>query len=304
MRAPKRRSEGRSLGWSRWTRRANLGLLALVVGVLGESVWWTTQNNLPLGYAFLKPLWVLGYTPEPEMVEVPTGSFIMGCVEGRDDLNGECPKEETPSREVTIPRPFTMGKYEVTFLQYDTYVFHQRRSGKDVDYPDDAYWGRFGRPVINVSWNDAQDYAEWLRERTGKSYRLPTEVEWEYAARAGTPTAYWWGKAFDESRANCGRWNRTAPVGSFGKDGENPFRLHDTAGNGWEWVEDAYGNYTEGSAAASTAIQPDHEIRRVLRGGSWSYVPGGCRAAGRDGLEPDDRSYDLSFRLCCSSPIE
>src|SRR5262245_55087451 len=137
MRAPRR-------GWSRWARRAGLGLLALVVG---ESVWWTTQNNLPLGYAFLKPLWVLGYTPEPEMVEIPKGRFIMGCVEGRDDLNGECPDEETPSREVAIPRSFTVGKYEVTFLQYDTYVFHQRRNGKDVDYPEDADWGRFGRPV-------------------------------------------------------------------------------------------------------------------------------------------------------------
>src|SRR5262249_62380567 len=98
-----------------------------------------------------------------------------------------------------------------------------------------------------------------------------------------------------------GGGNRAAPGGGRGRAGETPFRWHDTAGNVWGWVEVGSGN-SPGGSAASPAVRSDHATRRVLRGGSWSYVPGGCRAAGRDGLDPDDRSYDLSFRLCCSSP--
>lgn len=184
------------MAWA-WT-----AFVLALFAIWGESAWWATQNSLPFGYVFIKPLWVLGvYAPLPEMADIPAGKFTMGCVKDRDDVEGNCAESETPAHEVTLAQPFAMGKHEVTFLQYDYYVWNQRRQGNtDVQYPSDAGWGRFDRPVINVSWEDAKAYTEWLSTPTERSYRLPTEAEWEYAARAGTETAYWWGPKLREGR--------------------------------------------------------------------------------------------------------
>ena len=138
---------------------------------------------------------------------------------------------------------------------------------------------------MNVSWKDAKAYVRWLSERTGEKYRLLSEAEWEYVARAGTTTAYWWGDEIGQNRANCdgcgSRWDdkRTAPVGSFPA---NPFGLHDVHGNVWEWVEDCW----EGNCG-----------RRVLRGGSWNFSPRVLRSAFRLGYSSGYRGNNAGFRV-------
>src|SRR5262245_42158522 len=147
----------------------------------------------------------------PEMLVVPGGSFKMGDVQGGGD-----PEVEVPVHTVRIQKPFAIGRYEVTFDEYDQFAKARNRK-----LPDDEGWGRGPRPVINVSWDDAAAYAKWLSEQTGNRYRLPTEAEWEYAARAGTETNYWWGNNLIKGMANCdgcgSQWDgkQTGPVGSF-----------------------------------------------------------------------------------------
>jgi formylglycine-generating enzyme required for sulfatase activity len=309
--------EGRFLSWSRrmvWVSLAPLVLLAGIVGVLGESARWADRNGFPPIYIVFKPLWTLGWHPLPKMVEVPSGSFVTGCVEGRNDVEGEggCDDGETPAHEVTITHPFRMGKHEVTFLEYDYSVWDRKRHGDSrVSYPNDSGWGRYARPAINVSWEDAKAYVQWLREKTGGTYRLPREAEWEYAARAGSDTAYWWGKDFDEDKALCGadgQERNTVPIGSFPA---NPFGLNDTSGNVWEWVEDAYAPYSKGAVTIDPRTDPaeltpkeNAGVSRVLRGGSWDARPWVCRAALRNGTPPDYRLNNVGFRVYCSAPIE
>ena len=155
----------------------------------------------------------------PEMVWIPAGSFRMGDIQGGGD------SDEKPVHRVSVGK-FAMGKFEVTFAEYDKFA---QATGRKK--PNDRGWGRGNRPVINVSWNDATAYAKWLSNQTGKTYRLPTEAEWEYAARAGTETKYWWGNDLGKNRAACdgcgSQWDnkQTAPVGSFSA---NKFGLYDT----------------------------------------------------------------------------
>ncbi len=169
--------------------------------------------------------------------------------------------------------------------------------------PDDGRWGRGRRPVINVTWDDAQSYAAWLSEKAGRRYRLPTEAEWEYAARAGTAMPYWWGNEVGRSRANCrgcgSEWDdkETAPVGSFAP---NPFGVYDTAGNVWEWAQDCYHESYRGAPADGSAwletVGGDC-VRRVVRGGSWGDFPRGVRSAYRIWLWSVDAVGNLGFRL-------
>ena len=160
----------------------------------------------------------------PEMVVVPAGSFRMGCVVSGQD----CRDDELPVHEVRVAS-FALGRYEVLFEEYDRFVAATGRES-----PRDRDWGRGGRPVMNVSWEDATAYAAWLSAETGQRYRLPSEAEWEYAARAGTTTAYSWGPDLGQNRANCdecgSRWDDalTAPAGSFAA---NAWGLHDMHGN-------------------------------------------------------------------------
>lgn len=223
------------------------------------------------------------------MVVIPAGSFLMGSPagEGADD--------EHPQHRVTLAEPFALGKYEVTFEEYERFA-----SAKARKHPEDRGWGRGRRPVINVSWKDARDYAAWLSEQTGKRYRLPTEAEWEYAARAGSQTAYWWGQAIGKGNANCdgcgSQWDdkQTAPVGSFKP---NPWGLYDTAGNVWEWEQDCYHDSYQGAPEDGSAWEEAGCPRRVIRGGSWSYPPGLVRSAGRRGVGPGYRGRGLGVRL-------
>ncbi len=296
--------------WVAWGQTAVLALSALLVGLLGESLWWAHKNHLPFAYALIKPLWTFGYVPQlPAMSEViPPGKFTMGCLDGRDNVEGldKCENDSgaTPAHEVTLTQPFQLGKYEVTFMEYDYYVWDQQRKGKAVDYLPDQGWGRYQQPVVNVSWDDATAYIGWLKERTGKLYRLPTEAEWEYAARGGKDdTAYPWGKTLGERRANCGNYfckdayPNTAPVGSFPA---TAFGLYDMSGNVHEWCQDVYAKYpkelTIDPQGDSRNIQ-SIDVKYVVRGCSWLSFAWECRSVYRYMYNASDRGFSIGFRV-------
>jgi formylglycine-generating enzyme required for sulfatase activity len=227
----------------------------------------------------------------PEMIVVPAGEFMMGSP---DTERGRV-KDEGPQRKVTIAKPFSVARFTVTFAEWDACADH---GGCDPHVGDQG-WGRGRRPVINVTWDDAQRYVEWLSRLTGRSYRLLTEAEWEYAARAGTLTAYHWGDEIGEGNANCGRcgtdwdYRQTSPVGSFKP---NAFGLYDMAGNVLQWVQDCPGDYneapTDGSAWTNGTC-----ISRDLRGGSWQTDPRALRSAQRVGFSSDSRLSYVGFRV-------
>jgi formylglycine-generating enzyme required for sulfatase activity len=226
----------------------------------------------------------------PEMVVIPAGTFKMGATMGG--------LGEEPVHTVRIEQTFAIGRYPITFDEYDQFASATSRS-----LPDDGSWGRGRQPAINVSWDDAVEYAKWLSGQTRKRYRLPTEAEWEYAARGGTETDYWWGNEMKSGMANCddgdGRWGgkQTSPVGSFQP---NPFGLYDTAGNVWEWVEDCWHQDYEGAPPEGSAwleANGGNCGQRVMRGGSWGYEPGSLRTSCRDWMYADDWIDYVGFRL-------
>ena len=224
----------------------------------------------------------------PEMVVVPAGSFMMGS----DEYSSEKPRHH-----VTITKPFAVGKYEVTFAEWDACIADGGCGGYR---PDDKDSGRGRRPAINVSWRDAKAYVRWLSQKTGKQYRLLSESEWEYTARAGTTTRYSWGDAIGHNRANCNgcgsRWDntKTAPVGSFPA---NAFGLHDAHGNVWEWVEDCWNWSYAGAPTDGSAWTGGNCGSRLLRGGSWNNVPRSLRSANRGWSTSGFRYFDNGFRV-------
>lgn len=208
----------------------------------------------------------------PEMVLVPPGRFMMG-MPGLQQAQ-------------SIERAFAVGKYEVTFAEWDACV----ADGGCAGYrPDDHGWGRGRQPAIDISWSDAKQYVRWLSQKTGHDYRLLTEVEWEYAARAGTTTAYPWGDAIGSGNANCNgcgsEWDgkQPAPVGSFRA---NAFGLYDMNGNACEWIEDCY-------------LTCD---RHMMRGGSWFYDPRGVSSTFRYSDNTGARDFDDGFRVARTLP--
>ena len=227
------------------------------------GAWWLDSNHLPLGL-FLKGRLGTVPFPLPEMVMIEPGKFTMG------DHNGDVTKA-LPTREVEILKPFMIGKYEVTFDQYEPFAL----AVPDWVYLDDQKWGKGKLPAINLNWGDAKAYAKWLSLLTGDKYRLPTEAEWEYAARAGTTTRYWWGDemkdgmASNRKRRTAESVSRSVKVGSYEK---NDWGLFDTVGNVSEWVEDCFHETYKNAPLDGRAwgVEDDGDCdRRMKRGGSF-----------------------------------
>ena len=235
----------------------------------------------------------------PQMVVIPAGSFLMGSKPGEgndDDEHGADGRQV----KVTLPAPLLVSKFEVTFAQWDACV----DSGGCGKYrPDDQKWGRGQRPVINVSWVDIQRYLNWLSRKTGNNYRLLSEAEWEYVARAGSQTKYAWGDDIGKNKANCegcgSQWDykQTAPVGSFSA---NQFGVHDMHGNVWEWVEDCYKDRYKGAPTDGRAKSTENCDDRVLRGGSWGDDPPYLRSANVFSNGPGSRFSNNGFRVARS----
>jgi formylglycine-generating enzyme required for sulfatase activity len=227
----------------------------------------------------------------PEMIVIPAGSFMMGSPmteQGRYDNEG-------PQHKVTIAKPFAVSKYDVTFADWDACY---RLGG--CPKANEGNMGGDTKPVINVSWDDAQQYVAWLSKMTRQPYRLLPEAEWEYAARAGTMRAYYWVYEMGKSHANCkgcgSQWDgkQTSPVGSFAA---NQFGLYDMAGNVWQWVQDCYhGNY-DGAPTDGTAWTSGDCSRRVVRGGSWVNSSQFLRTANRFRSTTDGGGNTLGFRV-------
>ncbi len=225
------------------------------------------------------------------MVVVPAGKFTMGSPateRGRDD-------DEGPQHEVTIAKSFAVAKFDVTFADWDACV-----AVGGCPRLSDGGFGRGTMPAINVSWDEARQYVAWLTKMTHEPYRLLSEAEWEYTARAGTTTAYYWGDAIGKGNANCdgcgSQWDakQTSPVGSFEPNG---FGLYDMAGNVWQWVEDCHhDDYNDAPRDGSAWTSGDCSLR-VVRGGSWYSDPRILRSAVRDGFSTDSRNGSLGFRV-------
>jgi formylglycine-generating enzyme required for sulfatase activity len=256
----------------------------------------------------------------PKMVIIPAGTFMMG------DIQGDGWDDENPVHKVTISKPFAIGVYEVTvgefkkFVKDSDYTTEAERAGgchvlegfmdllkiffgggerAGVDWRNPGFDQTEQSPVVCVSWGDAVAYTKWLRKQTGYRYQLPTEAQWEYAARAGTETKYPWGNDIGKNRAHCngcgsewGYKRMTAPVGLFSA---NQFGLYNTVGNVLEWVHDRFGDYSDRSQIDPKGSNSGRD--RVARGGSWDHTSEYARSTLRHRLDPSHRRRILGFRV-------
>ena len=278
------RKREQSARWQRNRARIITGaalVACLAVGLVGwwqqsflrsQIYWFTdvrpyllsadTERSLQRGKEFQE------CTDCPKMIVVPAGTFMMGSPDGEIDHD----ETESPRHNVTIPHPLAVGKFEITFDQWDACV----RLGGCTTAPPDEQWGRGTRPVIKVDWNDARQYVAWLSKLTGKSYRLLSEAEYEYAERAGSTSVFFWGDEVGTRHAVCEKcgtaWDnkRTAPVGSVPANG---FGLYDMLGNVWEMVQDCWQDNYDKTPADGTAASSGNCDRRVVRGGAWTSDP-------------------------------
>lgn len=242
----------------------------------------------------------------PEMLPIESGEFIMGDhPRRRETWLAWAGVSQSPVRTVVVSEPFALGRTEVTFDQWDACVADGGCNGYS---PSDEGWGRGDRPVINVTWHDAQAYVAWLSEKTGETYRLPSEAEWEYAARAGTRTPYPWGKRASRNQANFGgpdcppcegatggrdAWTYTAPVDSFPP---NRWGLYDMNANVYEWVEDCFAELPPGRVDAS-AIRVENCEAYGMRGSAWYSNAPRIASQRRAYSPPDNKSWGIGFRV-------
>lgn len=234
----------------------------------------------------------------PEMVVVPPGGFMMGASEGASKR-----ATESSRHKVTFAHSFAVGRYAVTFAEWDACVADGGCNGYK---PWDNGWGRGRRPAINISWSDAKSYAAWLSARTGKTYRLLSEAEREYVTRAGTTSSFWWGAAVSRGQANYddrasqdknakgASGQKTAPVDSFQP---NPWGLYQVHGNIWEWVEDCVNDTYEGAPVDGSPWLKGRCEQRVLRGGSWVSKADAVEAGSRYGVQSEGRVSNVGFRV-------
>jgi formylglycine-generating enzyme required for sulfatase activity len=221
-----------------------------------------------------------------EMVVVPSGDFEMG--------DKDTPFE-SPAHKVSIPKSYAIARRETTFAEWDACV----ADGGCKYKPDDHGWGRGNQPVIGVSWEDAKVFVTWLSQKTGHRYRLPTEAEWEFAARAGTVSKFWWGKEVGKSNANCDGCidpppRKATATGSFRPNG---FGLYDTSGNAYEWVEDCWNDNYAKAPKDGSAWTTGQCMQRVLRGGSFANKFNAATSAARFRYDIDVRYYANGFRV-------
>ncbi len=250
---------------------------------IGTIFMFCTLWNTSIAYAsdYTDPV------TDMEFVMIKGGTFDMGDITRKDTL-------AVPAHKVTIS-DFYLGKHEVTFAQFDLFC---DKTGRDK--PADGGWGRGNQPVINVSWTDANAFAVWLSDKTGRTYRLPSESEWEYAARGGKSTAYWWGQEPAKNVANCkdcgSSWDdkSPAPVGSFTP---NPYGLYDMTGNVYEWCLDTRHDDYQGAPQDGSAWQGGDTNRRITRSGSWYQAIVETRSFARCWERTEDHIDDVGFRL-------
>lgn len=222
-----------------------------------------------------------------EFVQIKGGSFVMGDILSKS-------KDATPPHKVTVDA-FLMAKYEITFAQYDAFCDATGR-----DKPSDQGWGRGDRPVINVSWKDTEEFTLWLSKKTDRKVRLPSESQWEYAARAGTSSPYWWGQKMENGLANCldcgSQWDKqmTAPVGSFRA---NPWGLHDMTGNVYEWTLDAAHENYDNAPLTDEPWLAGINGQRIARGGSYASGSQDLKAHFRDWFGELDSMRHTGFRV-------
>ncbi|OLL31078.1 hypothetical protein BTH42_12730 [Burkholderia sp. SRS-W-2-2016] len=247
----------------------------------------------------------------PELVPLPPGRFVMGSPASETGRFGN-----EQQHVVDIATPFAIGRFDVTFAEWDACV---RDQGCRAYSPSDDGHGRDAFPVVNVGWEDARAYLTWLSGKTGARYRLPSEAEWEYAARAQTTSARWWGDGLSRADANygpdvcaqqtnCGgyaqgvdQWTFSSPVGSFPA---NPYGLYDVLGNVWQWTADCWHDDYTGAPGDGGVWDTASCNRRVIRGGSWSNVPSFVRAASRAAVPVSVRRGYLGFRVVREMPAE
>jgi formylglycine-generating enzyme required for sulfatase activity len=221
-----------------------------------------------------------------ELVVVPAGEFQMGS---------NAKPAEAPIHKVTIHKDFAIGRREVTFAEWDRCV----AAGGCKYSPPNPAWGRGNEPVTNISWDDAKEFVAWLAKTTGKPYRLPTEAEWEYAARGGSTTPYSWGKDIGTGRAQCAdcgvsETGKPAVVGSFRP---NAFGLYDTSGNAAEWIEDCWNPSYRGAPSDGSAWTTGDCSLHVLRGGSFADKAVTLRSSARFRYDEDVRYYANGLRV-------
>jgi len=290
------KGESQRPGYWRWATAAGVVLLIASAMAWVTGVFETEDQRLVM----LKPpadLKVFRDCPVcPELAEIRAGKFTMGS-SNQDEAH--TPKEG-PLHTVTIGKPFAIGRYEVTFAEWDACV----AAGACRHKPNDRNWGRGNRPVIYVSWTDIQEYLAWLSRETGHAYRLPSEAEWEYVARGGTKTRYWWGDEFKLDYANCSECGSvggeiTVPIGSFPP---NPFGIYDLHGNVWEWTQDCWNGTYAGAPVDGSPWQTGECEKRVLRGGAWGVDPGNLRTAHRRNDDIELRSGKRGFRVARDMP--
>ncbi|MDT3780000.1 formylglycine-generating enzyme family protein [Nitrospira sp. MA-1] len=267
------------------------GLMGVLVMLLGGLGTWLAEENKDFKMAILRVVSpVVSIHLDPEMVAIPAGTFQQGDSRGEDTLS------EHPLRKVHIKK-FALGRFEVTFEEYDRFAMATDRA-----FPGDEGWGREKRPVINVSWEDARDYAKWLSEGTGLRYRLPTESEWEYAAKNRAEDEIWAGTSEQEQLGTYAWFNtnstgRTQPVGTRQANG---LGLQDMSGNVWEWVQDCWHDDYHRAPTNGLAWLEANNGRcgtRVRRGGGWTNDPISLRSSFRNGYNADSRSIQIGFRL-------
>ncbi|HBW57927.1 MAG TPA: hypothetical protein DEF27_09050 [Oscillatoriales bacterium UBA8482] len=227
----------------------------------------------------------LGNNISLEMVSIPGGTFMMGSAQNEAHASSD----EYPQHPVNIAA-FSMAKYPITQAQW-----------KAIMGNNPSIFEYTNRPVESVTWHKAQEFCQRLSQKTGKTYRLPSEAEWEYACRAGTTSPFHFGETITADLANCGgNCGQATDVGSFPP---NAFGLYDMHGNVGEWCADPWHENYTGAPDDGSVWESGGDTRyRVIRGGSWNFIPWDCRSAGRHRLEPDCRFWYYGFRVVSLPP--